>query len=106
MEWVRPIWVMFPYNVTIAALEPMIPLAYMIGVTDRTFTEELSYEGQTIAKLPTLFKVEYTGRTGETVINLKGTSADNSSCKMRETDEEATDEEVRSDGDADATTGV
>ncbi len=51
LEWVNPIWIMGPYNGDITDYEPMIPLSFMVGETDNTYTEFLSYEDQTIDEI-------------------------------------------------------
>ena len=73
-EWVDPIWVMGPYNGGIIDYEPMIPLSFFSGV-DNEFSEELSYEDQTIDTLPSSYTVTYDSTSKTISLTLTGTSA-------------------------------
>jgi len=70
MEWAEPIWIMGPYANGIVDYEPMIPFAFMTGDVNKEFTETLSYEGQTIAELPTSYTVKFDAATTVTTISL------------------------------------
>jgi len=81
LEWVDPIWLMSPYAGTIINYEPMIPLNFVTGDSDKEFIENLSYEGQTIGALPSMYSVKYDSKTEFTTLTLKGTSNDKSYCE-------------------------
>lgn len=86
MEWVNPIWIMGPYNGGIIDYEPMIPMEFCTGEIDKSFSETLSYEDQTMKALPNMYTVAYNGTTGITTLTLEGSSADKSYCETKPID--------------------
>ena len=78
LEWVKPIWIMGPYDGGLIDYEPMIPFSFMTGQDDKEFTESLNYVGQTIDELPTSYTVKYNATSGVTTVVLKGSAVDGS----------------------------
>ena len=81
LEWNDPIWVMGPFDGTVIFSESMVPLTFITGAEDKTFSETLTYEEQTIPELPSVHMVEYNGATGYATLTVKGTKAPKSSKK-------------------------
>jgi hypothetical protein len=77
--WVAPMWMMGPYDGSIVNYEPMVPLSFVSGDTDNSHEEELTYKGQTLKELPSMYSVEYDAETKFTTLTFKGASLDCSS---------------------------
>ena len=67
-EWVDPQLLMDTFDSKIAFREPMIPIDFINN--DDTFNEKLTYESQTIKKLPYRYLVSSTN--GTVTIKMKG----------------------------------
>eukprot|EP00978_Attheya_sp_CCMP212_P002180 scaffold4463_cov51-Attheya_sp.AAC.23 len=52
----------------------MFPLGNVVGDTSFSFTESLTYEGQSMPQLPTSYSLDYSAKTGYTTVTFKGKS--------------------------------
>jgi hypothetical protein len=74
-DWVAPTLVMGTYDGGIIFWEPMSPLSFHTGDTNNSYSEDVSYVGQTIKELPESYSVAYDASSGVTTFTLVGTSA-------------------------------
>jgi len=54
----------------------MVPLSFVSGDTDTFYEEQLTYKGQTLKELPSMYSVEYDAETKFTTLTFKGASLD------------------------------
>lgn len=94
-EWEDPVWVMGPYDGSIVYYEPMVPYSFVSGDTEKTYEEDLTYEGQTVKELPTMYTVVYDATSQFTTITLKGASLDCNGASSKKTKKQKSSKSLR-----------
>jgi hypothetical protein len=72
--WTEPVTLMGNYDGELIFFETMVPLTFVSGADDNSSIEEVTYKGQTITELPSMYKVEYDATTKFTTFTFKGAS--------------------------------
>lgn len=72
-EWHEPSVVYVSYG-SVICFEPMIPLHFVTGTTNTSFSKDLEYVEQTMTTMPFNVAVEYNADTKKTKVTFQGTS--------------------------------
>lgn len=71
-DWHDPILILGSYDGQLKFWEPMFPYEFAAGDENTSYEEDVEYVGQTIASLPSYWKMEYKASTGVTTLTMKG----------------------------------
>ena len=73
----------------------MVPYSFVSGDANKNHEEELTYEGQTVKELPTMYSVEYDATSQFTTVTLKGASLDCNGASSKKTKKQKSSKALR-----------